>query len=306
MNIAILSRGPYLYSTQSLVKAGVRRGHRVRVIDHTRCHLILEKGSPQIFYENMRLSNIDAIIPRVGASVTAQGASVIEQFELMKVFSLLKAGPLQQARNKLRSLQKLAHCGIQVPKTALVGPSEELLHLIHAVGGLPIVIKLLEGTHGTGVLLAENKQQAFSMVEAFQKLKERILIQEFIKEADGADIRALVVGNNVVAVMKRQAGKGEFRSNLHRGAIATRDKLTEAEKEVVKKTVQVMGLEVAGVDLLRSERGPLIMEVNASPGLEGIETTTGVDVAGKIIDHLQWRYNTWKEIRRERKRFGKR
>jgi len=287
MNIAILSRGPTLYSTQSLLRAGVQRGHQMRIIDHARCHLLIQQGKPQIFYDNIRLSHIDAIIPRIGASITNQGAAVIEHFEMMNVFSLLQASALQQARDKMRSLQKLSRSGIPVPKTALVSPTEELRPIINAVGGLPVVIKLLESTHGQGVVMANTHQQARSIIEAFQKLRERVLIQEFIKEANGADIRALVVGSEVVAVMKRQAIDGEFRSNLHRGANAFRDQLTNEEKEIVKQTVKLMNLEVAGVDLLRSSRGPLIIEVNASPGLEGIETITGVRVGSKIIRHLE-------------------
>jgi ribosomal protein S6--L-glutamate ligase len=302
MNIAILSRGPTLYSTQSLIRAGIQRGHQVRVIDHTRCHLFIEKGRPQIYYDNLRLSHIDAIIPRVGASVTAYGAAVIEHFEMMNVFSLMRPQALQQARDKLRSLQKLARSGIPAPKTALIGPTEDLLPMINVVGGLPIVIKLLESTHGEGVVMAETHQQALSIIEAFQRLKERVLIQEFIREANGADIRALVIGNEVVAVMKRQAAEGDFRSNLHRGASAGRDRLTEEETELVKRTVKVMGLEVAGVDLLRSDRGPLVIEVNASPGLEGIETITGVPVAAKIIQHLENRYQAWRELQKERRK----
>lgn len=277
----------------------------MRIIDHTRCHLLIQKGKPQIFYENMRLTHIDAIIPRVGASVTAHGATVIEHFEMMGVFSILRAPALQQARDKLRSLQKLSRCGLSVPKTALVGPAEDLLPLINAVGGLPVVIKLLESTHGQGVVLAESYRQAVSIIEAFQKLKERVLIQEFIKEANGADIRALVVGSEIVAVMKRQAGEGEFRSNLHLGANAMLDRLTEEETDLVRKAVRMMGLEVAGVDLLRSDRGPLVMEVNASPGLEGIETITGVGVAVKIIEHLETRYRLWRETQKENRKFNR-
>lgn len=301
MNIAILSRGPQLYSTQSLLRAGIQRGHQMRIIDHTRCHLMIQRGKPQIFYNNMRLSHIDAIIPRVGASVTAYGAAVIEQFEMMGVFSLLRPQALQQARDKLKTLQKLSSSGLPVPKTILVGPTEDLVPMINTLGGLPVVIKLLESTHGQGVLLAETHRQAVSIIEAFQRLKERILIQEFIKEAGGADIRALVVGADIVAVMKRQAKAGEFRSNLHLGANAARDQLSDRESELVKKAVRMMGLEVAGVDLLRSDRGPLIMEVNASPGLEGIQTITGVNVSKKIMEYLEMRYRIWREMKKGKK-----
>lgn len=273
----------------------------MRVIDHMRCHLLVEENKPQIFYENLQLSHIDAVIPRVGASVTAHGATVIEHFEMMEVFSILRAQALLQARDKLRSIQRLSFHGIPVPRTALLGPQEELMPVINAIGGLPIVIKLLESTHGEGVLLAENHHQVLSIIEAFQKLGQRVLLQEFIREANGADIRALVIGDEVVAVMKRQAAHGDFRSNLHRGARAFMDQLTAEEENIVKKTVRIMELEVAGVDLLRSNRGPLIMEVNASPGLEGIETTTGVRVASKIIEHVEKRHIHWHKIHKEKK-----
>jgi len=298
MNIAILSRGPELYSTQSLYRAGARRGHRMTVIDHTRCNLIIERGRPQIIYEERPLRRLDAIIPRIGTSVTLQGASVISQFELMGVFTPSPAPALLQARDKLRCLQRLAAEGLDVPRTAFVIGGEELPPLIESVGGLPVIIKLLESTHGIGVLLAETYRGAESTVEAFHRLKERVLIQEFIREAGGADIRALVVAGEVVAAMKRQARKGEFRSNLHRGGSASPARLTEAEHAAVTRAVGAMGLDIAGVDLLRSERGPLIMEVNASPGLEGIETITEVDVAGRIIRYIERRVKERKKARR--------
>ncbi len=299
MNIAILSRGPELYSTQSLYRAGARRGHRMMIIDHTRCNLVIGQGRPQIIYEEAPLRRLDAIIPRIGSSVTLQGASVINQFELMGVFTPAPAQALLQARDKLRCLQQLAARGLDVPRTAFISEGEDLVPLIESVGGLPVVIKLLESTHGIGVLLAETYRSAASTVEAFQRLRERVLVQEFIREAGGADIRALVVAGEVVAAMKRQAREGEFRSNLHRGGSASPEALTEAETEAVTTAVQAMGLDIAGVDLLRSRRGPLIMEVNASPGLEGIETITGVSVADRIIRYLEQSVRGRKQARRK-------
>jgi ribosomal protein S6--L-glutamate ligase len=289
MNIAILSRGPQLYSTQSLYRAGLRRGHYMHIIDHTRCTLVVDRGAPQVYYDDFRLNSIDAVIPRIGASVTSQGAAVINQFEMMNAFTVARAEALLQSRDKLRCLQKLSRCGIDTPRTVFAAPGQNLSHLINLVGGLPIVIKLLESTHGIGVLLAESYHSAESAVEAFQKLGGRVLLQEFIAEAQGADIRAFVVAGEIVATMKRQAQEGEFRSNLHRGASSTAIHLNEHEQQLVKKTVRMMGLDVAGVDILPSNRGPLIIEVNASPGLEGIETTTQVDIAGKIIDFVEKR-----------------
>lgn len=299
MNIAILSRGPELYSTQSLYRAGVRRGHRMSIIDHTFCNLLIERNQAQIIYEDRPLHRLDAVIPRIGSSVTLQGAAVINQLELMGVFTIARSEALLQARDKLRCLQRLAAGGLDVPRTVFVGDDEDLLPLVESVGGLPVVIKLLESTHGIGVLLAETLRSAESTVEAFRRLKERVLIQEFIREAEGADIRALVVGGEVVAGMKRQAREGEFRSNLHRGGTANVESLSEAEEQLVVQAVSAMGLDVAGVDLLRSARGPLIMEVNASPGLEGIETVAGVDVSGAVIRYIEKRVRNRKRRRRE-------
>lgn len=294
MNIGILSRGPQLYSTQSLFQAGERRGHRMSIIDHARCNLLLGHGKPRIIFEERSLGYLDAVIPRIGSSVTTQGAAVIGQFELMGVFTVARSQALLRARDKLRCLQRLAAHDLAVPRSAFVADGEDLVSLINTIGGLPVVVKLLESTHGSGVLLAETYQQVESTVEAFQRLGERAIIQEFIEEANGADIRAFVVAGKVVASMKRQACEGEFRSNLHRGATATPEQLSAEEEELVIRSVAAMGLDVAGVDLLRSARGPLVMEVNASPGLEGIETTTGLDVAGKIIEFVENRLPAWR------------
>lgn len=286
MKIAILSRAFNLYSTQSLFRSAYRRGHKVEVIDHQRCNLIIEKNLPQVYFEGQRVVGVDAVIPRIGASVTAYGAAVVKQFELMNIFTSTRSDALLQSRDKLRSLQKLAVSDVGVPKTVIVNNLEDLPQLLKIIGQPPFVIKLLEGTHGAGVILAESTNAAISIVEAFHRTNQKVLIQEFIEEAGGADIRAIVVGGKIIATMKRQAAKGEFRSNLHRGATAIPIKLTEEEEKTVKKSARLMGLDVAGVDLLQSKRGPLIMEVNASPGLEGIEAVTKIDVGGSIIEYV--------------------
>lgn len=287
MKIVILSRGPQLYSTQSLLRAGMRRGHQVRIIDHVNCHFTIQKGRMSVYHDGFLVDQPDAIIPRIGSSVTAKGAAVIAQFEAMKVITAVRSMPLLQARDKLRCLQKLAASGVDVPKTAYLNNNEHLSTVIDQLGGLPVVIKLLESTHGVGVILAETLKTAESTIEVFQKLRERVLIQEFIEESRGADIRVLVIAGKVVAAMKRQAKAGEFRSNLHRGASAEAIRITDEEKRLVLQATKIMGLDIAGVDLLRSRRGPLVMEINASPGLEGIETITKVDVAGSIIRYLE-------------------
>ncbi len=287
MKIAILSRGPQLYSTQSLIRAGIKRGHEMHVVDHTRCSLVLERDRPRILYQGYRLERFDAVIPRIGASVTSIGASVISQFENMNVFVAANAAALIEARDKLRCLHRLAQHGIQIPKTLFVASGQNMQAAVSQLGGLPVVVKLLEGTHGIGVILAETFRTVESTVEAFQRLNNRVMLQEFIREARGRDVRVRVVNNQVVASMERQARPGEFRSNLHRGGSARQVKLTPEEQELAVRVVQIMGLHVGGVDFLRSERGPLIMEVNASPGLEGIETVTGINVAGRIIQFIE-------------------
>ncbi|MEO1261300.1 MAG: 30S ribosomal protein S6--L-glutamate ligase [Bacteroidota bacterium] len=287
MNIAILSRGAGLYSTQSIFRAARRRGHYVRVIDHKRCHLVIEKGQPQIVYEGDRLIGMDAVIPRIGASVTDYGAAVIRQFELMNVYTATRSEALIIARDKLKCLQKLSASGIAVPKTFIAGTPEDVPFLIDRLSGTPVVIKLLESTHGVGVILANSRETAISVVESFFAMRKQVILQEYIEEAKGADIRAFVVGKKVVATMKRQARQGEFRSNLHRGASSSIENLSGEENEIVLHAAKLMGLGIAGVDLLRSNKGPLVMEVNASPGLEGIETTTGIDIGGAIIKNVE-------------------
>lgn len=291
MNICILSRGPQLYSTQSLVSAGTRRGHLMQVVNHMNCDLLIEKDAPQIVCEGYLLDGFDAVIPRIGSSVTTVGAAVIRHFEMLEVFTTISAEGLIQSRNKLQALQTLARQGIDVPKTVFARMDCELDYLLDYVGGLPVVIKLLESTHGIGVILAESRNQAEATLETLQRLRGSVLIQEFIREAQGADIRAIVIDGEIVASMERKARKGEFRSNLHRGASSRKVALTAEESELIIRATQLMGLQIAGVDLLRSNRGPLIMEINASPGLEGIEATTEVDVAGLMIAFIEKQVN---------------
>jgi len=283
MRIAILSRGPGLYSTQSLYRAGRRRGHYMTVVDHTACDLVMSEGKPNVLHEGKLLQPPEAIIPRIGSSVTLQGAAVIQHFELMGAATVARSEALLRARDKLRCFQRLQQDRIPLPRTISLGQLPDTDAILARLGGLPVVIKQLESTHGAGVILAETHGQLLATVEAFQRLRVRILLQEFVREAAGEDIRAIVVDGKVVASMRRVAQPGEFRSNLHRGARALPEPLSEAEEALVIRAAAVMGLDVAGVDLLRSGRGPLVLEVNASPGLEGIEKATGVDVAGQII-----------------------
>jgi len=288
MNIAILSRDAKLYSTKRLKEAGEKRGHKVEIIDHMKCVLLIEKKNPMVWYNGRKLDYFDAIIPRIGASVTFYGAAVVRQFEMMKVFTAVESQALIRSRDKLRCLQILSRAGLGLPKTIFMDYTKDTEGIVEAVGGAPVVIKLLEGTQGLGVVLAENKKAAQSVIEAFHGVKTRIIVQEFIKEAKGADIRAFVVNGEVVGSMLRQATKeGEFRSNLHRGGIATVVKLDRHEKHAAIEAAKKMGLGVAGVDMLSSKRGPLIIEVNSSPGLEGIEGATKVDIAGKIYQYIE-------------------
>jgi len=287
MKIAILSRDSKLYSTKRLREAGEKHGHKVEIIDHMKCVLLIEKKNPTVWYNGRKLDYFDAIIPRIGASVTFYGAAVVRQFEMMKVFTAVESQALIRSRDKLRSLQILSRAGLGLPKTIFMDYSKDTQGVIEAVGGAPVVIKLLEGTQGLGVVLAENKKAAQSVIEAFHGVKARIIVQEFIKEAKGADIRAFVVNGEVVGAMRRQARDGEFRSNLHRGGEAHVVRLSPQEKRAAITAAKKMGLGVAGVDMLSSRRGPLIIEVNSSPGLEGIEKATNVDIAGKIIQYCE-------------------
>lgn len=287
MKLAILSTGPKLYSTQRLVEAAQQRGHQVEVINHTKCDILIEKKNPTVIYRGKRLDYLDAVIPRIGASVTFYGSAVVRQFEMMKIFTATESQALIRSRDKLRSLQILSRAGLGLPKTAFTNFSRNPEELVDMVGGAPVVIKLLEGTQGLGVVLAENKKAALSVLDAFHNLRARVIVQEFIREAKGADIRAFVVDGEVVGAMRRQAKEGEFRSNLHRGGKAELIKLTKTEERTAIKAAEVLGLAIAGVDMLQSRRGPLIIEVNSSPGLQGIEGATGVDIAGKIIEYVE-------------------
>lgn len=287
MKIAILSRDKTLYSTNALYEAGVKRGHEMRVIDYVRCHMEITSMRPAIFLGAEKLTGFDAVIPRIGASHTFFGCAVVRQFEMMGVYSVNESVAISRSRDKLRSLQLLARKGIGLPVTGFAHDPRATDALIEQVGGAPLVIKLLEGTQGVGVVLAETRQAAESVIEAFRGLNANILAQEYIKEAGGADIRCLVVGGKVVAAMKRQSKEGEFRSNLHRGGSASVVKITPEERSTAVRAASILGLNVAGVDLLRSNHGPVVMEVNSSPGLEGIQTTTGKDIAGMIIDFIQ-------------------
>ncbi len=289
MKIAILSRNRELYSTRRLVEAAMERGHDVRVIDVLRCYMNITSSRPSIHYRGKVLEGFDAVIPRIGASVTFYGTAVLRQFEMMGVFPLNESVAITRSRDKLRSAQLLARKGVGMPVTGFAHNPDDIQDLLTEVGGAPLVIKLLEGTQGIGVVLAETQKAAESVIQAFMGLKANIMVQEFIKEAGGSDIRCFVVGGKVVAAMMRQAPEGEFRSNLHRGGHANLVRLTPAERSTAVRAARIMGLEVCGVDLLRSNHGPLVMEVNSSPGLKGIEEASGKDVAGIIIGYLEKR-----------------
>jgi ribosomal protein S6--L-glutamate ligase len=287
MKIGILSRGKNIYSTRRLVEAGNEKGHEMVVMDHTKCSLIMEKGKPQVIFNGQPIKDIDVIIPRIGASVTFFGASVIRQFQAMSIPSTLSSVSLVRSRDKLRSFQLLSKVGLAIPKSVFARhpKDKDVEDLIDSVGGAPVVLKRLEGTQGVGVVLADTVAAAKSMIEAFSGMQENIIIQEYIEEAGGSDIRVLVVDGEVVGAMKRSGKPGEFRSNLHRGGKAEAIEITKKEKALALEAVKSLSLSVAGVDLIRAKRGPLIMEVNSSPGLEGIEKATGIDIAGKVIDY---------------------
>ena len=287
MKIAVLSTNKKLYSTKRLIEAGIERGHDMHVIDHKRCYMNITSHNPRIHYKGEVLGRMDAIIPRIGASVSFYGTAVVRQFEMMGVYSVNESVAITRSRDKLRASQLLARKGIGLPVTGFANSPDDTEDLLQSIGGAPVVIKLLEGTQGVGVVLAETKKAAESVIEAFRGLKANFMVQEFIKEAGGADLRCLVVGGEVVAAMKRQGKEGEFRSNLHRGGSASLIKITPEERSTAVRSAQVMGLNVAGVDLLRSNHGPVVMEVNSSPGLEGIENATGKNVAGMIIEFIE-------------------
>ena len=287
MKIAILSRNSKLYSTQRLVEAAKSRGHQVRVLDPLRCYMDITSQKPSVHYKGEVLGGFDAVIPRIGASITFYGTAVLRQFEMMGVFPANESVAISRARDKLRSLQLLSRKGVGLPVTGFAHSPDDIDDLLDQVGQPPFVIKLLEGTQGMGVVLAETRKAAESVIQAFMGLRANILVQEFIKEAGGADIRCFVVGDKVVASMKRQAKEGEFRANLHRGGTAKEVKITPEERLTATRVAKIMGLNVCGVDILRSNHGPVVLEVNSSPGLEGIESATGKDIAGMIVQFIE-------------------
>ena len=287
MRIAVLSRKGSLYSTKRLIEAGKKREHEMQVINYLGCYMNITSHRPSVHYKGKELESVDAIIPRIGASNTFYGTAIVRQFEMMGVFAVNESQAITRARDKLRAFQLLARKGIGLPVTGFARNIHDIDDLIETVGGAPLIIKVLEGTQGLGVVLAETKKAAESVIQAFYGLKSNILVQEYIKESAGSDIRAFVIDKKVVAAMKRQGKEGEFRSNIHRGGSASKVKLTPEERSIAVRATRALGLRVAGVDLLRSNHGPVVMEVNASPGLEGIEETTGVDIADKIIRYIE-------------------
>jgi len=287
MNVVILSRNAHLYSTDRLVEEGEKRGHKIEVIDPLKCDIIIEKEKPTIYYKDRYLDYVDAIIPRIGASVTFYGCAVVRQFEMMNVFTTVTSDAILRSRDKLKSLQRLSKAGIGMPKTVFTNYSRDAKEVVDYVGGAPVIIKLLEGTQGLGVVLAETRSAAESVLEAFNGLQARVIVQEFIKEANGADLRALIVDGQVVGAMKRQGKDGEFRSNLHRGGTANIIKLNHDELKLAIQASKALKLPVCGVDMLQSARGPLLLEVNSTPGLEGIENATGRNIAKSIIAFIE-------------------
>jgi len=302
MKIAVLSTNKNLYSTKRLVEAAMGRGHECVVLDHRQCYVGIKQGEPSIHYRGYDVSNIDAIIPRIGASLTFYGSAIVRQFEIMGIVSANPSQAITRSRDKLRCMQILSGAGIGMPITGFARQTNDVDDLIKMVGGAPLVIKLLEGTQGIGVVLAETKKAASSVIEAFYGLGNNILIQEYIKESKGTDIRVLVVDGKVIGAMKRTAKEGEFRSNLHRGGSATIIKLTKEEKDTALKAAAELGLTVCGVDMLQSERGPLVLEVNSSPGLEGIERASKKDIAGSIIEFLEKRVEASKKPKEGKKK----
>lgn len=287
MKIGILSRNPKIYSTHRLVKAAISRGHQVKVINPLRCYMNITSSRPMVHYKDQRLDDFNVMIPRIGASITYYGSAVLRQFEMMGVYSLNESTSITRSRDKLRCLQILSRSGIGLPVTSYASSTKMTEKLVKMVGGAPCVIKLIEGTQGKGVILAETNKAAESVIDGFRQMKAHFLVQEFIKESNGSDIRAFVIGDKVVASMMRQAKEGEFRSNLHRGGSAVRVDISDEEARVAVNAARALGLNVAGVDLLRSSRGPLVLEVNSSPGLQGIETSTGLDIASMIIEYIE-------------------
>ncbi len=287
MKIAMLARNPDLYTHQRLKQAAEQRGHRLDIINTLRCYMNIASRRPEVYYNGEKLEGYNAVIPRIGASVTFYGMAVLRQFEMQGVYPLNESVAIGRSRDKLRSMQLLARDGIGLPVTAFAHDPKQTDEVLELAGGAPVVIKLLEGTQGIGVVLADTNRSAKSVVEAFRGAGVNILLQEFIKEAGGTDIRAIVIGNRVVAAMKRTGAAGDFRSNLHRGGSAELIKLSPEERSTAVRSAKAMGLNVCGVDMLRANHGPVVMEVNSSPGLEGVEKATGLDIAGKIIEYIE-------------------
>jgi len=287
MKVYILSRNAKLYSTQRLVEAGVKKGWDIKIIDYLKCSIEIMKGELKINYQGKELPTPDAIIPRIGASRTFYGTAMVRHFEMMDVFSVSGNLAIARSRDKLRSLQVLSKFDVDMPKTVFASNKSNAKDIIELSGGAPLVLKILEGTQGVGVVLVDSEKAAKSVLDAFYGMDVNLLVQEFIEEADGTDIRVLVVGGEVVGAMKRQGAEGDFRSNLHQGGSATAHKLTRKEKSTALAAAKAMGLGVCGVDMIPSNRGPLVMEVNSSPGLEGIEKSTKLDIAGKIMDYIE-------------------
>jgi len=291
MKIAMLARNPDLYSHKRLVEAAETRGHQIKVINTLRCYINIASRRPEIYHNGEQLEGFNAVIPRIGASVTFYGTAVLRQFEMMGVYPLNESVSIGRSRDKLRSMQLLARDGIGLPVTTFAHDPKQTQEVLDLAGGAPLVVKLLEGTQGLGVVLADTNRSAKSVIEAFRATNTHILIQEFIKEAGGTDIRAIVIGGRVIAAMKRSGAKGDFRSNLHRGGTAAVVKLSPEERSTAVRAAKTMGLNACGVDMLRSNHGPVVMEVNSSPGLEGVEKATGLDIAGKMIEFIEKKAN---------------
>ncbi len=290
MKILILSRNRNLYSTRRIFNAGIKRGHDLRVVDYLRCYMNITSRKPKVYYGGESLGKADAVVPRIGASLTFYGTAVVRHFETMGSYCVNSSEAITASRDKLKSLQILAQAGINMPITGFASHTMDIEGVIEKVGSVPLVMKLLQGTQGQGIVLAETRKAAESVMSAFRQLEADILVQEFIKESSGTDIRALVVGDSVVAAMRRIAPEGEFRSNVHRGGRTEQITISKEEEKTAVEAAHVLGLRIAGVDLMRSKRGPLVLEVNSSPGLEGIEASSGVDVAGDIIRFIEMDY----------------
>mgnify|MGYP001445200124 CR=1 FL=1 len=296
MHIVVLSANKNIYSTKRLIEEGKARGHKIEVIRPTQCYMDVAQGAPMVYYKKRKLNKVDAVIPRIGASISSYGMAIVRQFEMMGIYCLNSSNAIGRSRDKLRSLQILSQKGLPLPKTSFANSTEQTEKLIELVGGAPNVVKLLEGSQGRGVVLAETQKAAESLIDAFRELNAHFLVQEFIKDANGSDIRLFVVGERVVGTMMRQAKEGEFRSNIHRGGVGINIKVTPEERKVAIAAAKAMRLNIAGVDIIRSGSGPKILEVNSSPGLEGIEGCTEKNIAGAIIRYVEQNY---KKVKRD-------